>query len=154
MNTIPRNNWLVTAGVLSAAAALMHIAVIFGGAEWYRFFGAGEGMAQLAERGSLTPHLMTLVIALVLALWAAYAFAGAGLLPRLPLMKTALVAITAIYLLRGLALFPTLLLKPAVVDRFTWWSSILVLAYGIIHAIGTWRAWPALRKVKKVESLN
>jgi hypothetical protein len=37
--------------VLSAAAALLHIAVIVGGAEWYRFFGAGEGMARLAERG-------------------------------------------------------------------------------------------------------
>ncbi len=140
MNTTPKNNWLVTAGMLSAAAALLHIAVIVSGAEWYRFFGAGEGMARLAERGSLTPHLITLV----LAIWAAYAFAGAGLLRRLPLMRTALLTITAIYLLRGLALFPTLALKPALVDRFTLWSSIIVLVYGITYAVGTWRAWPAL----------
>ncbi len=144
MNTTPKNNWLVMAGVLSAAAALLHIAVIVGGAEWYRFFGAGEGMARLAERGSLTPHLITLAIALVLAIWAAYAFAGAGLLRRLPLMRTALLTITAIYMLRGLALFPTLALKPALVDRFTLWSSIIVLVYGITYAVGTWRAWPTL----------
>ncbi|MGI8431746.1 MAG: hypothetical protein ACR2MW_05570 [Chthoniobacterales bacterium] len=144
MNTTPKNNWLVMAGVLSVAAALLHLAVIVGGAEWYRFFGAGEGMARLAERGSLTPHLITLTIALVLAIWAAYAFAGAGLFPRLPLMRTALLTITAIYLLRGLALFPTLALKPALVDRFTLWSSIIVLVYGIIYAVGTWRAWPTL----------
>ncbi len=146
MNTTPKNNWLVMAGVLSAAAALLHIAVIVSGAEWYRFFGAGEGMARLAERGSLTPHLITLAIALVLAIWAAYAFAGAGLLRRLPLMRTALLAITGIYLLRGLALFPTLALNPALVDRFTLWSSIIILVYGITYAVGTWRAWPTLRR--------
>ena len=146
MNTKRRNNWLVAAGGLSAAAALLHIAVIFGGAKWYRFFGAGERMARLAERGSPAPHLITLAIALVLAIWAAYAFAGAGLLRRLPLMRTALVAITSVYLLRGLALFPTLILKPVLVDRFTLWSSIIVLAYGITYALGTWRAWPSLMR--------
>lgn len=59
--------------MLSAAAALLHIAVIFGGAEWYRFVGAGEGMAQLAARGSLTPHLITFGIVVGLAISAAYA---------------------------------------------------------------------------------
>jgi hypothetical protein len=144
MNPKRRNNWLVAGGVLSAAAALLHIAVIFGGAEWYRFVGAGEGMAQMAERGSLTPHLITLGIVVVLAIWAAYAFAGAGLLRRLPLMRTALVGITALYLLRGLSLLPLLVLKPALVDHFTLWSSIIVLAYGITYAVGTWHAWPGL----------
>ena len=146
MNTKGRNHWLLAGGVLSAAAAVMHVAVIFGGADWYRFVGAGEGMARLAEGGSLTPHLITSAIVLGLALWAAYAFAGAGLLRRLPLMKTALVTITAIYLLRGLALVPMLILKPALIDPFSLWSSIIVLAYGIIHAVGTWHAWPGLTR--------
>ena len=45
------NPWLITGGVLSALAALLHIGVIAGGPDWYRFFGAGEGMAILAETG-------------------------------------------------------------------------------------------------------
>ena len=103
---MPRNNWLIAGGVLSAAASALHLACIVGGGDWYRFFGAGEAMAQAAERGEAYPALLTLAIAAVLAIWAAYAFAGAGLIRRLPLMRTALVAITAIYLLRGAALDP------------------------------------------------
>lgn len=38
-----RDKWLIAGGLLSAAAALLHIAVIVGGPDWYRFFGAGEG---------------------------------------------------------------------------------------------------------------
>jgi len=139
-----RHPWLVAAGMLSGLASVLHLAVIAGGPDWYRFFGAGEQMARMAERRSPTPALITLAIALILALWSAYAFAGAGFIRRLPLMRTALLAITAIYLLRGLVLFPALAIKPEAVDRFTWWSSLIVLAYGSVYAIGTWRAWPAL----------
>ena len=138
------NPWLITGGVLSALAALLHIGVIAGGPDWYRFFGAGEGMAILAERGSIRPTLITLGIAAVLAIWAAYAFSGAGLLPRLPLLRTGLVVISAIYLLRGLVLVPALVLNWGGVTPFVLWSSLIVLAYGIAYAVGTWIAWPAL----------
>jgi hypothetical protein len=136
-----RNNWLIAGGVLSAAASLGHLAVIVGGPDWYRFVGAGEEMAQAAERGSLVPHLVTVGIAALLAVWALYAFSGAGLIRRLPLLRTALVAITAIYLLRALALLPLLALKPRLVDTFAVVSSLIVLAYGIAYAVGTWKAW-------------
>lgn len=138
------NPWLITGGVLSALAALLHIGVIAGGPDWYRFFGAGEGMAILAERGSIRPTLITLGIAAVLAIWAAYAFSGAGLLPRLPLLRTGLVVISAIYLLRGLVLVPALVLNWSGVTPFVLWSSLIVLAYGIAYAVGTWIAWPTL----------
>src|SRR3546814_9831228 len=61
---------------LSVAAALLHIACIFGGPDWYRFFGAGEGMARAAARGDLRPTLITLAIGAILLVWAAYAFSG------------------------------------------------------------------------------
>ncbi|HEX8570711.1 MAG TPA: hypothetical protein VF699_12435 [Caulobacteraceae bacterium] len=141
-----RNGWLLAGGVLTAAAALLHLAIIVGGPDWYRFFGAGEGMARAAERGSPAPALITLGIAAVLAVWAAYAFAGAGLIRRLPLMRTALVIISAIYLLRGLLLFPTLLLRPELVHGFEVWSSVLVLVYGVAYGVGTWKAWGTLRR--------
>lgn len=120
-----------------------------GGPDWYRFFGAGEGMARMAERGMVKPHLVTLGIAAMLAVWGAYAFAGAGLIRSLPLMRTALLAITCVYLLRGLVPLPLLVFRPQTVDAFTLWSSVIVLAYGLTYAAGTWRAWPALSAAKR-----
>jgi hypothetical protein len=141
---MPRNPWLVAGGLLSAAAALLHLAIIAGGPDWYRFFGAGEGMALMAERGMMRPALMTIGIAAILAVWAAYAFAGAGLIRRLPLMRTALATISAVYLLRGLVPGYLLLVRPALIDAFALWSSAIVLIYGLCYAIGTGRAWAAL----------
>ncbi|WP_129790657.1 hypothetical protein [Sphingosinicella sp. CPCC 101087] len=138
------NGWLVAGGGLSAAAALLHVAVIFGGPAWYRFFGAGEEMARAAEAGSARPVLVTLGIASVLLVWALYAFSGAGRIRRLPLLRTALVAISTIYLLRALAPIPMLVVNPETVDRFVVWSSLTVLVYGVCYAVGTWIAWPRM----------
>ena len=140
-----RNPALLIGGWLSVAASLLHIGCIIGGPDWYRFFGAGEEMAVMAEQGSMTPTLLTLGIAAILAIWAAYAFSGAGLLPRLPLLRTGLVVISTIYLLRGLALIPALVINGANVMPFILWSSLIVLVYGIVYAVGTWTAWPHLR---------
>jgi hypothetical protein len=140
----PHNYWLIIGGILSAIAALMHIAIIIGGPDWYRFFGAGEGMARAAAQGRMMPTLITLGIATMLAIWAAYAFSGAGLMPRLPLLRTALVIISSIYLLRAMAVVPLLLTSTEQSPAFWLWSSGIVLIYGLAYAIGTWRAWPEL----------
>jgi len=137
----PGSTWLLIGGALSVAAALLHIACIFGGPDWYRFFGAGEGMARAAARGDWTPTLITLAISAVLLIWAAYAFSGAGALPRLPLLRTGLVTITAIYLLRALIFVPLHMWRPQHTDSFAIWSSLIVLLYGTVYAIGTIKAW-------------
>ena len=142
------NQWLIVGGWLSLAASLLHVACIFGGPDWYRFFGAGEALAQADARGEWTPALMTAGIAAMLAVWAAYAFAGAGVIRRLPLMRTALVTISAIYLARGLFIVPVLI-EASTRTPFNIWSSLIVLGYGIAYALGTWKAWPEL-KAKKV----
>ncbi|MXO91168.1 hypothetical protein [Pontixanthobacter aquaemixtae] len=147
MGRVPANEgtpWLIGGAWLSLAASLLHILCIFGGEKWYRFFGAGEEIAMAAARGEIWPHIMTLGIAAVLAIWALFAFSGAGKFARLPLLRTALVLISAIYLLRGLALVPLHLWKPELTDAFTFWSSLVVLAYGIAYGVGTWKAWPAM----------
>ncbi len=147
-----RNSWLVAAGILSVAASILHVATILGGPDWYRFFGAGEEMAVAAERGSSVPRVVTAAIAAILMVWAFYAFSAAGLIRRLPLLRTALVLITGVYLLRGLALVPILVIKPQTVDTFAIVSSLVVLGYGIAHAVGTWQAWPSLRSITMTRS--
>ena len=144
-------HWLITAGCLSLAAALVHLATIAGGPEWYLFFGAGEPIAKAAERGSWIPAGVTLAIATILALWGAYAFSGAGLLRRLPLLRTGLVVITAVYLLRGAMLFfPETFDRPDLSPAFMFWSSSIVLVFGLVYLIGTWRAWPAMSLDKEL----
>ena len=137
------NRWLLAGAALSALAALLHLAVIAGGPDWYRFFGAGERMARLAEAHSPVPTVVTLGIAAILAAWSAYAASAAGLLRPLPLSAAALVAITAIYLLRGLAVLPVAL-APALRTPFNLWSSAICLAIGLVHAVGLWQVWKRL----------
>lgn len=134
------NKWLVIGGWLSIMAAVLHVACIFGGGDWYRFFGAGEEMARADEAGSWAPAIITMGIAIMLMLWAAYAFSGAGLIRQLPLLRTALVVISAIYLLRGLFIIP-IMIESAMRTPFNIWSSLIVLGFGLIYATGSWQLW-------------
>lgn len=140
------NPFLVTAALLSATASLAHMACIVFGAEWYRFFGAGEHMARMAADGRLLPTVITSVIALVLAGWSLYAFAAAGAAFSLPLMRWVLSAITGIYLLRGLAFLPLSLLHLDLGRSmgFWYWSSAVCLFIGVLHLAGLLQVWQRL----------
>ena len=101
---IQGRQWLVAGSIFSFAVAILHIAIIFGGAPAYRYFGAGEEMAQMASSGSVLPALATLLIAVIFALWGLYALSGAGVIRHLPLLRTGLVFIASIYTLRGIGI--------------------------------------------------
>ncbi|HEX7312645.1 MAG TPA: hypothetical protein VF297_01920 [Pyrinomonadaceae bacterium] len=139
-----QNLALLLAGVGSLAASLLHLACIAGGAEWYRFFGAGERMARMAARGHWYPTVVTLCIAAVLGVWALYAWSGAGLIPRLPLLRLGLCVITGVYLLRALAFVPLQGFFPGNSAAFWYWSSGICLGLGLLHALGLRQAWPRL----------
>jgi hypothetical protein len=138
---------LIIGATLSALAALLHVGCIVFGASWYRFFGAGERMAQLAAAGDWRPTLITSGIVLVLATWSLYALSGAGVLPRLPLVRTALFLITGIYLLRGVAGVALAAFAPGNNGpEFWWWSSAICLTIGAVHLFGMVQAWPRLTR--------
>jgi hypothetical protein len=139
MTMTASNPALIAAGVLSLVASGLHLAIIFGGAGWYRFFGAGERFARAAERGEVWPGIATFGIALVLFVWALYAFSGAGALPALPMLRTGLVLITAVYLLRGAVVLPLLLFARGTLTPFVVWSSLICLGYGLVHLLGVLR---------------
>ena len=135
---------LAVGAMLSAIAAFLHLGIIAGGPAWYRFFGAGEKLARAAAQGRTYPALVTLAIATVLGVWSAYALAGAGLIRTLPMLKTALVAITAVYIVRGLGYAPLIVAKGGEITPFVVWSSLICLAYGLVHLLGLVQCWPAL----------
>lgn len=136
--------WLTIGAWLSFLAAALHVAVIIGGPDWYRFFGAGEPMARAAERGSMMPHLLTMGIVAILSIWGLYALSGAGKFRRLPLLRTGLVVISAIYLLRGLVIIPAFAINGSNIEPFAIWSSTIVLIYGVAYGLGTRLSWPVL----------
>jgi putative oxidoreductase len=140
--------WLLFGGLLTGAASLLHLAIIAGGAEWYRFFGAGERMARLAARGSPYPAVVTAGIAAVLGVWALYALSGAGVIRRLPLLRPALVLIAAVYLGRGVLGIPAVLLADdpyanELKGRMTFMivTSAICIGLGLCYAAGAAGVW-------------
>lgn len=138
------NGYLVAGGISSAIASLLHIVIIIGGPDWYRFFGAGEGMAQLAENGSSYPTIITTIIAIILALWGLYAFSGAGVIGRLPLLKLVLGIISMIYIMRGVFGIPIVIYLDhpylnELEEKMTFmiFSSFISLSFGLFYLIGS-----------------
>lgn len=140
-------DFLVMAGVLSFVASIAHIAIVIGGPAWYRFFGAGESMALMAEQGMIKPIVITLLISVILAVWGAYAWSAAGLLPALPMLKFVLILISVIYLLRGvMGLIAPFVDHPLVSQNsagFWVWSSLICLCFAAVHIKGVFDKWPA-----------
>lgn len=140
------NQPLILGAILSAIAALLHLGCIIFGAPWYRFLGAGEQMAQLAESGSSQPSIITLIITSILGIWSLYALSGAGVIRKLPLLRTGLCVITAIYLIRGTVFFPLMAYFPDNSPLFWIVSSSICFFYGVVHLIGLRQVWHKLNK--------
>ena len=138
------NKYLLAAAICCFAAALAHLGCIVFGGDWYRFFGAGEQMARMAEQGAWYPTVVTAVIVVVLLVWALYALAGAGVIKRLPLTKLALLLISSLFLLRGVAFVGLMPRFPE--NSLTFWlvSSGICLVIGGLFAIGLWQQWSVL----------
>ncbi len=131
--------------IFSAIAALAHLGCIIFGGDWYRFFGAGEQMALMAEAGDIYPTIVTSIIVLMLSIWSLYGFSGARVMPKLPLIRIALVLISAIYILRGVCFVFLMPMFPE--NSVTFWvvSSTICLGIGILYLLGTYQSWSRLR---------
>ena len=138
------NKFLIAAAICTALAALAHIGCIIFGADWYRFFGAGEQMAQMAEAGHWYPAVVTSVIVIFLAIWSLYALSAAGVIRRLPLLRLALCLIASIFLIRGISFVMLMPMFPE--NSLTFWlvSSGICLMIGILYAVGTYQQWAEL----------
>lgn len=138
------NKYLLAAAICCFAAALAHLGCIVFGGDWYRFFGAGEQMARMAEQGLWYPTIVTAVIVLLLLVWALYALSGAGVIKRLPLIKLALLLISSLFLLRGVAFVGLMPRLPE--NSLTFWfvSSAICLLIGGLFAVGLWQQWSVL----------
>ncbi|MGJ8682745.1 hypothetical protein [Paraglaciecola sp.] len=133
---------LISAGACSILAGITHLGIMVGGPDWYRFFGAGEQMAKMAEAGSYQPAIITTGIALVLFIWGLFALSAVGVVRKLPFLKTVLVLISVIYLVRAMAGLTLSFVSehPAITQNsLTFWliSSTICFVIGILHLFGT-----------------
>ena len=142
------NNFLIAGSICSGIAALAHLGCIVFGADWYRFFGAGEQMAKMAEDGHWYPTVVTLMIVLILTIWSLYALSGAKIIFRLPLLRLGLIVISTIFLARGLAFVAIMPMFPENSLMFWIVSSVICLIIGTFYAIGTFHSWSQLRVTK------
>ncbi len=139
-----RFKFLTLAGILTVLVAVLHLGCIIFGAEWYRFLGAGEQMAQLAEKGHPYPTIVTSIIVSIFLLWSAYAFSGAGLIIKLPLARLGLCLISLALLARAFGFYFIMQAFPS--NSLTFWlvSSGLCLALGITYILGIKQSWQYL----------
>ncbi|MDC8758954.1 hypothetical protein [Janthinobacterium fluminis] len=134
---------LIGAASLSVLVALLHVYVIVQGAWAYRYFGAGEKIATMAEQGSWFPALLTAGVTLVFMIFAAYYLSGASVVPALPFLRLAMAAIAAIYTLRGIMVVAAVFMH---LTPFEIGSSLASLAIGLVHCAAlalTWSYLPA-----------
>ena len=138
------NKFLILGALFSAVAALAHLGCIIFGGDWYRFFGAGEQMAKMAEAGESHPTIVTSILVFILSIWSVYGLSGAKLITKLPLLRTALVLISSIYVLRGVVLVALMPMFPE--NSITFWivSSVICLSIGMLYSIGTYQSWSKL----------
>lgn len=139
------NKYLLSGGTFSILVALLHIAIIFGGPDWYRFWGAGEQIATMEENGSLLPDILTFLLVILFLICGLYTYSGAGLIRRLTLLKTGLVTISSIYTIRGLLLVIDIF-GPEKLTIFMLWTSIISFIAGLTHFIGAKQVWSSLSK--------
>ncbi len=124
---------IALASALDFAAAALHIAIIWGGAPWYRFFGAGEQMARWAEQGHAKPAVITAAIALTLAGFGVYTLSLGACCEWLPWRRELVWVITGIYALRAVVV---LVLAPFVSPLrtpFMLWSSVICGGFATAH---------------------
>jgi|ERR1039458_6597411 hypothetical protein len=129
------HNYLLQAGgYFSLAFTAMQVTAIGWSARAVRYFG---GPAELRIERPILYALLCLAVGAIVAVFGLYALSGAGKIRRLPLLRTVLISVTAIYLLRGLLFIPKVpvVLKHPGLVRFLVFSAIS-LCLGMVHLAG------------------
>jgi hypothetical protein len=141
-----RRHILALAAVLSLAGAAFQVALGIV-PSWSGFFGAPESL--LARPVLLLTA--SLAVAVLLVACAAYAASGAGYIRRLPLLRTALVVVGTVFLLRGWVFVPLVLASvgliyaPEKVPGTALWSSAAFFLLAALYLVGVLASWRILR---------
>ena len=98
---------LIIAGVIASLAAIWHLLCIVGGPSWFIFARAPSAIIISAQEGTLLAPIGTIIVATLMFTCTLYAFSAAGLIGKIPLVKPALITISALCLLRVIVVIPS-----------------------------------------------
>ena len=143
MKPLARTSFLLAA-LGSFAVSMTHIWVIFAGPTAYASLGAPFDVVASAEAGTWYAPTITALIAMIIFGWVLYALSAAGHLPRLPLLRTGLIAIATVLILRGLIVLLIAIFIPVQLTSFVVWSSLLCLVLGALYGVGIIFGWTKL----------
>lgn len=141
------NIFLMIAGILSFGMAIFQVAISFV-PEWSAYFGAGDELVS-------DPTLLLvagLVVTMLFAIAGLYGLSGAGIIRRLPLLRTGIIVITLVYLYRGILFIPQLLAtigttpSPEPVPLQYLLSSLSFLIIGLFFLVGLAAGWTAISR--------
>jgi hypothetical protein len=134
------NHYLIAGGVMSALISLLHVFLAVFPA-LYKFVGPDQSaLTEMAAQGSSITTTVSVALALLFAVWALYAFSGAGMIRPFPLLRIALITISVIYLLRALFLLSEIgmVVNQGYPFRFLVFSTISLVA-GLLYLFGILR---------------
>ena len=133
------NNYLQTGGLFSLAFSIFQVCGIFLPPSVIIYFG---GPVKLQAENPALFGLLCVVLGAIIAVVGLYALSGAGKFKRLPFLRTVLVVVTTVFILRGLFIIPILKFMSAHPEsnmfRYLVFS-IIALGVGIIHLVGVVR---------------
>ena len=108
LNISVQSQLLISAGVIASASAIWHLLCIFGGPSWFVFARAPQQIIESAQQGTMLAPISTVFVASLMFACTVFSFSAAGLIRKVPLLKSALITIASLCMLRGLIVIPTL----------------------------------------------
>jgi len=100
------DGFLIIGGVIAGLTAIWHLLMIVGGPSWYAFARAPQYIIESANAGTFTAPVSAIAIAILMLSCTLYSFSAAGLIRKIPLLKSALIIISLICIARGLFISP------------------------------------------------
>jgi hypothetical protein len=107
MNYSVKSKLLISAGVIACASSIWHLLCIFGGPHWFAFARAPQQIIDSSQQGTLLAPIGKVIVAILMFACTVFAFSAAGLIRKVPLLKSALITISILCVLRGLMAIPT-----------------------------------------------
>jgi hypothetical protein len=147
MNYSVKSKLLISAGVIACASSIWHLLCIFGGAHWFAFARAPQQIIDSSQQGTLLAPIGTVIVASLMFSCTVFAFSAAGLIRKVPLLKSALMTISILCILRGLIAIPTFVNSTGL-DLWQIIASTVWFYVGICFAAGSIEQY-SLSKSKK-----
>lgn len=107
MNNSIQSKLLISAGIIAFASAVWHLLCIWGGPSWFIFARAPQSIIDSSVQGTLLAPIGTIIVASLMFACTLFAFSGVGIIQKVPLLKSALITIATLCILRGLIAIPT-----------------------------------------------